>query len=492
MRKWYLTLAAVGIALVAGAAAQQRADKSNMELVGHDDLQGRSAYQPLVHKQGDRFIAYVGHHGGSALNTLTGKQEGNGTSIVDVTDPKQPKYLAHIPGDTAGAGEAGGAQMVRVCNGADLPRADKSKVYLLRSFGTSGHEIWDVTDPSKPSRLTVVVTGLRDTHKSWWECDTGIAYLVSGPLDWRTKRMTQIYDLSDPAKPVFIRNFGLPGQQPGATGPVPTDLHGPISTGPKGNRVYFGYGTGGNGVLQIVDRNKLLNGPREPTDANLLYPQVVRLDLPADAGAHTAFPLLGMQLAEFANQKLRPGTAAAFGVDHDHDDAPPARTQARRDFVAVVGETLANECFENRQMVRIVDVTVESKPFGVSTWTVPEASGGFCGRGGRFGTHSSNENMTPIYYNRVLFIAHFNAGVRALDIRDPFNPKEIAYYIPTITKNTDKRCVGTGANERCKVAIQTNNVDVDDRGYIYIADRANTGLHILELSGPARKVANWP
>ena len=52
--------------------------------------------------------------------------------------------------------------------------------------------------------------------------------------------------------------------------------------------------------------------------------------------------------------------------------------------------------------------------------------------------------------------------------------------------------VGTGANERCKVAIQTNNVEVDDRGYIYAADRANTGLHILELTGAARKVANLP
>jgi hypothetical protein len=499
MRHLRLTLAALGFAVLAivlnpGASAQRRqqAEKNNMELVGSHDLQGRSAYQPLVHKQGDRFIAYIGHHGGAALNSVTGKQEGNGTSILDVTNPKQPKYLAHIPGDTAGSGEAGGAQMVRVCDGADLPRADKSKVYLLRSFGTSAHEIWDVTDPSKPSRLTVVVSGLRDTHKSWWECDTGIAYLVSGPPDWRTRRMTQIYDLSDPAKPVFIRNFGLPGQQPGATGPVPTDLHGPISTGPRGNRVYFGYGTGGNGVLQIVDRNKLLNGPKEPTDANLLYPQVVRLDLPADAGAHTAFPLLGMQLAEFANQKLRPGTAAAVGVEHDHDDVAPAKTQARRDFVAVVGETLANECFENRQMVRLVDVTVESRPFGVATWTVPEASGNFCGRGGRFGTHSSNENMTPIYYNRVLFIAHFNAGVRALDIRDPLNPKEIGFFIPATTDKTDKRCVGRGADERCKVAIQTNNVEVDDRGYIYIVDRANTGLHILELTGDAHKVANLP
>jgi hypothetical protein len=163
----------------------------------------------------------------------------------------------------------------------------------------------------------------------------------------------------------------------------------------------------------------------------------------------------------------------------------------RRDFIAVVGETTANECFENRQVLRMVDVSMETKPLGVATWTVPEASGNFCERGGRFGAHSSNENMTPIYYNRVLFIAHFNAGVRALDIRDPFNPKEIAYYIPAVTSRTDKRCVGTGAGERCKVAIQTNNVEVDDRGYIYIVDRANTGLHILELTGAARKVANF-
>ena len=41
------------------------------------------------------------------------------------------------------------------------------------------------------------------------------------------------------------------------------------------------------------------------------------------------------------------------------------------------------------------------------------------------------------------------------------------------------------------MAIQTNNVEVDDRGYIYIVDRANTGLHILQLTGDARGVANF-
>jgi hypothetical protein len=474
-------------------AAQQKAEKSDMDLVGYNDLQARSAYQPVIQKQGDRWIAYVGHHGGSQLNPLTGQQEANGTSLVDVTDPKKPQYLFHIPGEaSATGGETGGAQMVRVCSGADLPHADKSKFYMLRSFGTTAHEIWDVTNPAKPSRLTVVVSGLRDTHKSWWECDTGIAYLVAGPPDWRVKRMTMIYDLSDPAKPVFIRSFGLPGQQPRSTGAVPTDVHGMISTGPKGNRVYFGYGTGANGVMQIVDRAKLLNGPKEPTDMNLLYPQIARVDLPPDAGGHTAYPLLGMQLPEFAKQKLPPSSPGA-SAEHDHD-TPEAtdKFQARRNFVISIGETVGNECFENRQMVRVIDITTESNPLGVATWTVPETSGNFCSRGGRFGTHSSNENLTSIYYQRVLFIAHFNAGVRALDVRDPYHPKEIAYYIPAITNKTDKRCVGTGADQRCKVAIQTNNVEVDDRGYIYIVDRANTGMHVLELTGAARQLANFP
>ena len=74
----------------------------------------------------------------------------------------------------------------------------------------------------------------------------------------------------------------------------------------------------------------------------------------------------------------------------------------------------------------------------------------------------------------------------------PLQPKEIGYYIPAITDKTDKRCLGNGADQRCKIAIQTNNVEVDDRGYIYIVDRANTGMHILELTGAARRIAKLP
>ena len=111
-----------------------RAESLNMRLVGADPLQGRTAYQPTIQKQGSRWVAYVGHHGDKKLNSLTGQMEDNGTSILDVTDPRKPKYLTHIPGEE-GKAEQGGAQMVRVCAGADLPKGDKSKFYMLRVFG---------------------------------------------------------------------------------------------------------------------------------------------------------------------------------------------------------------------------------------------------------------------------------------------------------------------------------------------------------------------
>jgi hypothetical protein len=97
--------------------------------------------------------------------------------------------------------------------------------------------------------------------------------------------------------------------------------------------------------------------------------------------------------------------------------------------------------------------------------------------------------MAPVYYKKIAFISFFNAGIRALDVRDPYHPKEIGYFIPSITPATDRRCVKADGRDRCKTAIQTNNVETDERGYIYAVDRANTGLHILELTDEARAAA---
>jgi len=473
-RRRVLSCVAVAASLLLWSAdqttSQQReAESSNMRLLGYNDLQARSAYQPIVHQQGSRWIAYVGHHGGQGLNPLTGKVETNGTAIIDVTDSRNPKYLYHIPGQP-GQGEAGGSQMVRACDGKDLPKGDRGKTYLLRTFGTGGHEVWDVTNPESPSLVKTVVSGLTSTHKNWWECDSGIAYLVSDgkPSGWRERsRIVRIYDLSDPANPRFIRDFSLLDEK------TPRRIHGLIRLG---NRIYIAYGTSSQGIIQIVDREKLLKGnpnspnPFAPTPENLLYPQVSRLEMPANLGGHTTFPVIGVPVPDFAKD-LKGQT---------------------RDFLVLVSEADQNECQESRHLAFFVDITEESKPFSVSNFQVPESMGNFCDRGGRFGTHATNESFSPIYYKKIVFISYFNAGVRAVDIRDPYRPKEVGYFIPATTEKTDKRCVKINNVETCKVAVQTNNVEVDDRGYIYIADRANTGLHILELTGSARQIANLP
>jgi len=180
--------------------------------------------------------------------------------------------------------------------------------------------------------------------------------------------------------------------------------------------------------------------------------------------------MLKMPIAEFAHDK--------FG--------------ATRDIVMIVDESLVNECQEPRQMVWFADITIETRPMVVSNWTVDEASGHFCERGGRFGAHSSNESMAPVFYKKLAFITFFNAGVRALDVRDPYRPKEVGFFIPAITEKTDVRCVKVDGQDRCKTAIQSNNVETDERGFVYVVDRANTGLHILELTGEARRIAGLP
>jgi hypothetical protein len=115
----------------------------------------------------------------------------------------------------------------------------------------------------------------------------------------------------------------------------------------------------------------------------------------------------------------------------------------------------------------MVDVTEEAKPKVVSTW-MPDGSAAFCAKG-RFGAHSSNESFAPIYYRKLVFVAWFNAGVRVLDIRDPKKPVEVAHFVPDGSP-------------------LTNNVEVDERGYVYIVDRGSLGMHILDLAGNARKI----
>ena len=151
-----------------------------MRLVGYNDLQARSAYQPIIHKQGDRYIAYIGHHGGirrrcrSRSTRSTGQAEFNGTSIVDVTDPANPKYLKHIPGRARGSASRAAARWCASATAQSLPKGDPQRgLSAAHASAAQAHEIWNVADPANPKLVSRIaerqghaqeLVGMRHRH----------------------------------------------------------------------------------------------------------------------------------------------------------------------------------------------------------------------------------------------------------------------------------------------------------------------------------------
>jgi hypothetical protein len=525
----------VALAFSAGSALaiSQSGEQKDMKRVGHTNLQGRAAYHPyFINYPDGRVIAFVGTHS-SALavgatpdsnhpkgNPLKAGSpvEPNGTMIIDITNAKNPVEKYHIPGPVGGAQ----TQSNRMCLGRDLPGGGASNsVYLLRNvqgggITISGYEVWDVTNVSAPV-LVSSLRGLRNTHKPWWECKTGIAYLpgsrdVAAPNRWRVGQQMMIVDWKNPTvAPQYLRTFGLPGAEPDGAGPLPPTLHGAIGgyehpnaagrlargateNDVIGNRLYLAWGVGDNGVLQVLDRKKLLppshggtwtGDPDRPTVADLLAPQTARLDMSNDQGGHTSFPVFGMKPKSY------------------HQGLPTQgfTEYLTRDIVLLASESTADNCQEAPHWSFIVDVTIENSknasagppalgaqqnpwqgPMVLSTmWLDPRAGekfkrGNYCTRGARFGVHSSEENFNNPYYGRLTFIAYFTGGVRAWDIREPQGPVEVGFYVPESNALTDPD------------GYMTNNLEVDNRGYVLAVDRNGAGFDILELKGKAKRI----
>ncbi len=83
---------------------------------------------------------------------------------------------------------------------------------------------------------------------------------------------------------------------------------------------------------------------------------------------------------------------------------------------------------------------------------------------GRFGAHQFQEHMKG--GDTLVYCAWFAGGLRIVDIADPSAPREVGHYIPE-----------PAAGKACP---QSNDVDVDERGLIYLGDRYN-GFDILEF-----------
>jgi hypothetical protein len=419
------------------------------------------------------------------------------------------------------------AQMVRACDGQTGKLGQSGHVYMLRSDGAGGgngqHDVYDVTDPVHPVLLSLPASGLTSTHKSWWECDTGIAYLVVGantgavnPDGWNTNQHIRIYDLSDPANPVYIRDIGLVGQNPNSQVTTATGgVHGPQSvitnplTNEVINRVYVPYGTSSNGVMQIDDRLKILPDfttsagqhiagtwtgwhtarAQAPTDEDLRDIVVGSMDMTPTEGAHSTCPVYNVTLKHFKG----------------------FTSYTTRDYVQLISEETGNHCTGAPHFGYMVDATRsvgagaassgEQHPMVVSTMQVFEDSAkpDYCTRGTRFGTHSCNESFASIPstffapdFGKLTYIAYFDGGARAFDIRDPYHPQDVAHYVPAVHPLPFGEQPPNLVNGTLTLDVSSNNLEEDSNGLIYDVDRVGYGLDILMLAGPAAQIRTSP
>jgi len=106
--------------------------------------------------------------------------------------------------------------------------------------------------------------------------------------------------------------------------------------------------------------------------------------------------------------------------------------------------------------------------------------GNLCDKGGRFGPHQHAEKVNSEinrFEDKLAWVAYFNAGIRVVDLSDPYNLKEVGYYLPKT--NSQSHPIAKGQ----PTAIQINDVTIDHRGLAYASDRVGTGLFVLEYTG---------
>lgn len=408
--------------------------------LGHLDLAGGGQ----VYVAGG--YAYVGH-----------MDAPDGTSIIDVRDPRNPKVVTELRLDTqrshthkvrvvgdlmitnvemaqrhavrrAGVLAQAEAQLAaklgrppsEVELGAELG-LKPHQLTLLRDFAArpyaeGGFKVLDVSNKAKPRELAYVKTHGFGVHR--FDMDARYAY-ISTEMAGFIGNILVIYDLKDPGRPQEVSRWWMPGQHT-AGGETPTwkgyknRLH---HTMRCGDELWAAVWHAGIRVVDVTDITKPRTIGSFEHQAPFPEPTHTILKVP--------FPVAGRDIA--------------VGADEEHDHVP--------------GQLHAG--------LWVFDVAQRDaiKPIGM--FHLSELDSPYTRKGQRFGMHQFQEHLE----DTRLYCAWFGGGLRVIDIKDPTLPTETGYFIP--------EPVGG------QPAPQTNDVDTDDRGLVYIIDRFK-GFDILE------------
>ena len=422
--------------------------------IGHLDLPG--AGQVYI----DGNYAYVGHLPNKASL---------GTSIVDISDPANPQVVssitledrtshshkARVIGDVMivnhernnqGIGrkaEQLGPMRARLVEmlgrapthaeladklglkEADIPRIEAADVV---PYENGGFKVYDISDKSAPKEIAYQKTGGIGVHR--FDMDENYAY-ISTEMDGFVGNILVNYDISNPASPVEVSRWWMPGQHL-AGGEMPhwagneCRLHHAMR---HGDRLFAGCWHAGLRIIDIAD----IKSPKTIGEYNY-HP-------PFPEPSHT-FMGLPFQVG---------GRDVAIAIDEEDQYYSEAEAEARR------GRPHAN--------LWVFDITDPANMQPLSIYQVSEADSPWSQTANtRFGAHQFQENLK----DSLVYCAWFSGGLRIVDIADPRAPREVGYFLPEPVNGHP--------------APQTNDVEIDERGLIYLVDRF-TGFDIVEFTG---------
>ena len=397
----------------------------NMRLLAHHDLSGFGGIGEGMAMQAardGRRILWLAHE--SAPKNFT---------AVDVSDPRAPKLVVQtdLPHSKVRS------------NSLDVVGDTMAVAYQTKEPGLepAGFDLFDIGVPEAPrliARFDASGKHSRGVHALWF-VDGEFIHMASGAADFEPRHRNddqfyRIVDVRDPARPVEVGRWWLPGTREGDPEPPPQRLDPKFDAGfrahntnvypQRPDRAYVGYIDGGAVILDIADK---------------AHPKLVgawRNSPPFNGFTHTVLPLLD------------------------------------RELLIVSDECIKDDGLDWPKLVWVLDARAEGNPVPISTLPAPPHAA-FAHRGGRFGAHNLHENLpgpTSWRSDAIVVGTFFNAGVRAYDITDPYRPQEIAYYVPAAPPLSHAG------------AIQLNDVYVDDRRIVYTVDRFAGGLYALEMT----------
>jgi hypothetical protein len=416
----------------------------NMRLVGQQDIQNRGENGNLGWI-GD--CAYVAAYYGGTDPLM-------GMAVVDAANPKNPELVKLMPG-TPGTRES------------QVEANETRKIVIVMPFrhaktpygdppGPSQLQIYDASQDCKnPIRVGTYDFGDITTHEHRISLDGKTVYASSGRGDNDKGRPSVIaVDISDLANPKELTRWDL-AMEPG----MPESGMHDLDINDAGTRGYTNTSWEIDGVrhqgLTILDFTEVQE--RKPN------PVIRRIS------------------------SFNWGPPENFGGTHSAEYI----TIKGRQYVICLDETMGANAAAPWGWGRILDVTEEKYPLQISTITIEAAEERF----------AQQTNPDKAYYGAhylgvddrhnasLAFFSWYSSGLRAWDIRDPYLPKEIGWYIPGARTNT-KLAVGEG--------YPNNKVDYvysfiryrPETGHIWFNSLFN-GFMIAELiDNPLRKGAS--